>query len=88
MFVNVGARDFTTKEDYPTKRALKQAIMDKPDNVFFYGTSVIPGTVLDTGTVDILGKGVKYSVTGPNPYTNRKWYATVEIKENGTIYVK
>lgn len=87
MYVNVGARDFTTKEDYPTKAALKRAIMDKPDNVEFYGTSAIPGTMLDTGTVDMLGKGVKYSVTGPNPYTSRKWYATVEIKANGTIYV-
>ena len=30
----------------------------------------------------------KYAVVGPDPYTNRKWYATVEVLNGKIIKVK
>jgi hypothetical protein len=87
MYVNVGAQYAADKSDIPTKAALKRAIAANPAEVYFYGTSLIGDNGLDTGTLDILAKGVKYSVVGPNPYTNRKWYATVEITVSGAIRV-
>lgn len=87
MYVNVGAQYNADKRDIPTKKALKDAIKADPTSVYLYDTSAFPGAVTNSGTVDMLGKGVKYSVTGPNPYTSRKWYATVEITQTGIIRV-
>lgn len=87
MYVNVGAKYNETQTDIPTKAALKRAIKENPSNVYLYDTSAFSSVAGTTGTVDILLKGVKYSVCGPNPYTSRKWYATVEITESGIIRV-
>jgi hypothetical protein len=84
MYVNVGAQYESDGKDIPTKSALKRAIQENPANVYFYGTSDFTAV---SGTVDILEKGVKYSVVGPNPHKNRKWYATVEITQSGAIKV-
>ncbi len=85
MYVNVGAQYNADKTDIPTKKALKDAIAANPAKVYFYPTSEFNATI--PGTLDIMEKGVKYSVTGPNPYKNRKWYATVEITQSGAIRV-
>jgi len=87
MYLNVGAQYNDTKRDIPTKKALKDAITANPANVYFYDTSVFSVDRLISGTLDILEKGIKYSVCGPNPYENRKWYATVEITPSGAIRV-
>lgn len=84
-YVNVGVQDRNTGKDIPTKAALKRAITENPNNVVVYGTS---GFQPFTGSADDLVIGVKYSVTGPNPYNNRKWYATIEKAANGKITVK
>lgn len=84
MFINVGAKDNTSKKDFLTKKALKEAIKENPANVYVYGTSDFAPT---NGTLDILDKGHKYSVCGPNPYNSRKWYATIEITASGAIKV-
>lgn len=84
-FVNVGARYKITYADIPTKAALKRAVKDFPDNTVLYDTSELsPKSERTMSNLDI---GVKYSVVGPNPYTSRKWYATVEKLANGTIRV-
>lgn len=82
-FVNVGVtmRDGT---DIKTKKALKEAIAANPDDVVVYGTSDFNRF---TGSAADLNKEYKYSVVGPNPYTSRKWYATLEKLANGTIKV-
>lgn len=87
MYLNVGAQYNADKKDIPTKSALKRAIQENPANVFFYDTSAFSGDRLISGTLDILEKGIKYSVCGPNPYNSRKWYATVEIAPSGAIRV-
>lgn len=86
MFVNVGARDKISHSDIPTKAALKRSVENLPDNTVLYDTSEF--SVKEERTISNLTVGVKYSVVGPNPYTSRKWYATVEKLPNGKITVK
>lgn len=83
-YVNVGVKNRNGGTDIPTKAALKRAIAANPDDVVVYGTSDFSPF---TGSVDNLEIGVKYSVTGPNPYTSRKWYATLEKGQDGKIRV-
>ena len=83
-FVNVGARDISTNAVFKTKKELKDRIAVYPQTVEFYATSDFTPF---GDTADNLEIGVKYSVVGPNPYTNRVWYATVEKLANGTIRV-
>lgn len=86
MFVNVGAHLRPDNSDIPTKKALKQWIQDEPVLVVLYETSL--GKEDNRYNCDSLDIGVRYSVVGPNPYTSRKWYATVEKLPNGKITVK
>ena len=87
MFVNVGVRyrndnpDIKPGTDIPTKAALKRAIADTPGNIELYETTMGREDIWYTS--DQLLIGVKYSVVGPNPYTSRKWYATVEKTAKG-----
>lgn len=81
MYVNVGAKDTRDGTNIPSKKALKTLIATTPANVTLYNTSGFNGQSGRTG--DNLDIGVKYTVVGPNPYTNRKWYATVERTEKG-----
>ncbi len=78
MYVNVGASYKSDGQDIPTKKALKAELAEDPANVNLYSTSMYGGSEGATG--DKLADGVKYTVTGPNPYNNRKWYATVTLK--------
>ncbi len=87
MFVNVGARSKSTLEDYKTKKALRDAMQQNPADVELYETSVFGGGTVITGD-KVTSPGVKYSVTGPNPFTSRKWYATIERTKNGNTTVK
>ena len=57
---------------YPTKKALKEHIGKPLDYV---ETSMFGSEYKENGT---------FAVVGPDPYTNRKWYATV-VMENGLI---
>jgi len=85
-YVNVGALDISGDLDFPTKSALKELFRTHPELVVLYTTSALePTKEYKSDELDI---GVKYSVTGPNPYTNRKWYATVEKTPNGKITVR
>lgn len=81
MFTNVGAMYKSDMKDIPTKTALKRAFVEDPANVILYDTSEMSDKKSRTGTN--LDNGVKYSVVGPNPYTSRKWYATVEKTAKG-----
>jgi hypothetical protein len=86
MYVNVGAHLRPDNEDIPTKAALKRWIQDQPVLVVLYETTM--GKEDNRYNCNDLDIGVKYTVTGPNPYNNRKWYATVEKLPNGKITVK
>lgn len=85
MYVNVGVRYVENGKDIPTKKALKEELQNNPSNVVLYTTSEL--STKETVTGDKLMAGVRYSVTGPNPYTSRKWYATIERTVNGNTKV-
>jgi len=57
---------------YKTKKALKESI-GKP--LRYIETSMFGSEYKENGT---------FAVVGPDPYRNRKWYATVTM-ENGII---
>lgn len=87
-YVNVGVVHAPGMSDMPTKVALKRAIATEPTMVSFYATDAFGPNRGKFWSTDKLDIGVKYSVVGPNPYTSRKWYATVELLDNGKITVK
>lgn len=83
-YIDAGALDIsldTIETDIPTKKALKEKFRDNPNKVLLYTTSEL--SPQKHFTSDMLVIGEKYSVVGPNPYTSRKWYATVERTEKG-----
>ena len=80
-FVNVGAQDLDG-DRIKTKKALKLAVAD--GGVRFDRTDAFAGhgskwIFLAEDTVD---SDVVLSVVGPDPYTSRKWYATIK---NGKV---
>lgn len=85
---NAGAQNFFGGKDFPTKKALKELIAQSPEKVHLYSTDAFGPNYGKSWMADILPEGVKFTVTGPNPYTSRKWYATVEKLANGNISVK
>ncbi len=86
MYVNVGAKHYSSGHDIATKSGLKKMIQENPDKVLLYTTSLFGNQFTKKATE--LDTGVKYSVVGPNPYNNRKWYATVEKRTDGKVTVK
>ncbi len=66
-----------------TKKMLKQAVADNPARVHLDTTSMFGGFA---GRLDRAPAG-RYDVVGPDPYTKRNWYATVEVRPDGTIKV-
>lgn len=84
---NVGVRDNLTNRDIPTKAELKRQIGQKAATVTFYSTDAFGANAAKLWFGDSLVVGDKYTVAGPNPYTSRKWFATVEKLPNGTIKV-
>lgn len=79
QFINVGA--LIDGRDAPSKRALKLTLADKPERVTFYTTSELSPRASYTG--DQVPDGAKLSVVGPNPYSARRYYATVEVGPKG-----
>ncbi len=89
-YINVGA--FTGDPDnrvrFKSKAALKRLLLgDKnnaaaPGEVLFDNTAtgVGPGDELYRGD-DLPPTGTKLTVVGPDPHTDRKWYATVELRD-------
>jgi len=86
-YVNAGA--YVNGIRPASKKALKEAIRDAPGTVHFdctdaYGTHAgynIPAEAEKIGKQDTI------QVTGPDPYTARKWYAAVSVNAKGTITV-
>lgn len=67
-----------------TKKALREAVAIGK-RVYFYGTSELGPRY--EGYLDEVPVGVSLSVVGPNPYTNRRWYAQVSRSKEGKVKV-
>lgn len=63
---------------YPTKKALREAVKNDPDGVRFFNTSMFASNEL----VGIDALGPTDVIVGPDPATNRKWYANIK---NGKV---
>lgn len=83
MYINVGVRDRLSLLDIPSKRVLKAQIAENGQLVQLYCTDAFGENSGKTWKADELPLWVKFSVTGPNPYTSRKWYATIENTAKG-----
>lgn len=79
-FIQGGIRNATTK------KALKEAVKDDPSSVRFYSTG-LGGEQFDGPVTTLSANGTKLTVVGPDPYTARSWYATIERAANGQIKV-
>lgn len=84
MYLNTGA--YIDGQRAASKKALKTALTDNPGSVTFDQTSMVKEGRIGDGS-DITGEtvpeGVKLAVCGPDPYNNRKWYATVQVGPKG-----
>jgi hypothetical protein len=74
-FINCGV--YYKGEDVKTKRALRLALEENPKSVQFYGTSAF-GPPINYSGVDV-PPDVKLAVVLPNPYYDRRHYATVYV---------
>lgn len=84
-YINVGARLDTGSGAPPritTKKALRDALRDNPGDVRFDNTHYpVADWQQKVYRADELPEGIKFSVCGPDPYTDRKWFATVQLKD-------
>jgi hypothetical protein len=84
-YINGGVRSATTNTPIASKAALKRAVVADPADVMFFCTSEL-GEVFN-GRLTETPESAKLQVVGPDPYTNRRWYATVTRDAAGTIKV-
>lgn len=63
-----------------TKKALKEAVADPVAHVALEATSMF-GNEYDGNLLD--APNGRYSVVGPDPYTDRRWYATITVADGG-----
>jgi hypothetical protein len=89
-YVNVGAHT-PDGERIPTKARLKLLLLgDKkngvepqPSEVFFDSTSPMGPCANETLRGDDLPTEHTLQVVGPDPYTSRRWYASVSVTPQG-----
>jgi hypothetical protein len=73
-----------TGERFKSKKAFIQAVKDGEIPIL---ESTSPFNNYPTKPMSQLTPG-KYAVVGPDPYTKRNWFASVEIQPGGKILVK
>lgn len=84
-FINCGAFDMRTGNRVKTKKALREAIADDPANVSFDKTALHDGGGRIRG--DEIPEGAILSVVLPDPYRDRRAYASVSRKADGSVKV-
>lgn len=82
-YVNHGAIVFGNHR--PTKGMLKNAMRTAPETVTLYSTSAFGPNYSTNGAQ--LDASIIYTIVGPDPYNNRKWYATIKVNANGKVMV-
>lgn len=84
-FIEVKATDYAGGL-FKSKAAMKRAIEADPARVFFEAVQGLGPKWYGTAA-EFLADGpanTKLTVVGPDPYTDRRWYGTVEVK-NGKL---
>lgn len=92
IWINAGARD-ANGERFKTKAALKRALKAAPQSVAFdttaLATTARPDEIV---TASDLGNRPRHTeeawtIVGPDPYTDRRWYATVKVNRLKNLVV-
>lgn len=83
-YVNGGAFDYDGM-DFRSKKAFREAVAADPSRVELYDTSYVGAR--DPIVAANLPEDLVWHVTGPNPYTSRKWYANVSRNAKGQVKV-
>jgi hypothetical protein len=86
MIYAQGGADFTNKK--PTKAALKLAIKEAPHTVYLYDTAAMKEWQKFSGYADQLPEDITFNVVGPDPFTDRSWYASIYRNAKGGLTVK
>lgn len=81
-YINVGVK--VNGNWCPTKKALRIALSDSGASVSFIQTGLYGGS--NIRPVDIT-TSMTLVVVGPDPYTNRKYYANVVLGRDGVLKV-
>lgn len=76
---------YGTVTAYKSKAALKAAVADRgAENVMVVDTSLFD----NRGTVSVASlAGTSAVIVGPDVYLDRRWYANVKIRKDGTIVI-
>lgn len=83
-YINVGARIDGARPR--SKKALREALRDAPETVTFDSTSPLGQQFDGTGTQ--IPASVTLTVTGPDPYAARDWWASVTLGASGKVAMK
>lgn len=79
-YINVGA--YSDNQRIPTKSALKRLIKESPESVRFDQTSALGNNGMPRLiSMRMLNPNITLSVVGPDPYTSRKWYASISLSK-------
>jgi hypothetical protein len=74
-FINTGV--YINGKRPKTKKELREAIKNDPSSVTFDVTSMFDSTSsYKADDAELIRSGVALSIVGPDPYNDRKWYAT------------
>lgn len=84
MYINVGAS--YDGERIKTKTLLRKLCKESPADVTFDATAIRTDAQW-SGRATEIPDGMRLSVAGPDPYTNRRWYAIVAREANGKVTV-
>jgi len=76
-----------TRTQFKTKTAFKAALKDQPAAVLITSTCFGLGPGKAEYRASELDPQFAYQVTGPDPETNRKWFARVEVKNGKPVVV-
>lgn len=85
-FINADARDTALRRRFQTKAALKRAVAQTPDEVVLFPTALF--TTDHETMADKVQPGEVWNVVGPDPYNDRRWYASVQLDSKGKVTVK
>lgn len=75
-YVTAGAKD-REGERFPSKKALKEALTADPSEVIFDITDLFHSELGKLICADSIPADVTVQVAGPDPYTSRKWFASI-----------
>jgi hypothetical protein len=79
QYINCGALDAVTRERITRKKRLRELAASEPAQLLFDPTSIFDRQGAIRG--DTVPPGGTLSVCGPDPYTNRRWWAQVTLRD-------